>query len=82
MVLTSNLLQRFMNRGHIYNASFSSEIMNGPNKLECYISLDQKCLPGVNALACWASLKVAKKIIVMNNAPGCLSKLLVGGLLS
>ncbi len=23
----------------IYNASFSSELMNGPNKLECYIKL-------------------------------------------
>jgi hypothetical protein len=25
-------------RGHIHNTLFSSELMNGPNKLECYIA--------------------------------------------
>jgi ABC-type lipoprotein release transport system permease subunit len=32
--------------------------MNGPNKLECYITLGWKGLLGTNALAYWARLNV------------------------
>jgi hypothetical protein len=32
--------------------------MNGTNKLEFYITLDQKGLPGTNALAYWALSEV------------------------
>ncbi len=36
--------------------------MNGPNKLECYVTLGCKGLLGTNILAYWAHLYVARKI--------------------
>ncbi len=38
-------------RGHIYYTSFSSLLMNEPNKLVCYITLGWKGLPGTDTLA-------------------------------
>jgi hypothetical protein len=35
---------------------------NGPNKLECYIALDRKGLPGTNTLAFCAHAIVRKKM--------------------
>jgi hypothetical protein len=37
-------------RGRIHNFSFSSQITNWPNKLDCYITVGWKCLSGTNAL--------------------------------
>ncbi len=34
----------------IHNTLFSSQLMNGPNKLECYITPGWKGLPGTNTL--------------------------------
>jgi hypothetical protein len=36
---------------YIHNTSFSSQLMNGPNKLECYITQHWKGLPKTNSLA-------------------------------
>jgi hypothetical protein len=36
--------------------------MNGPDKLECYITLGWKGLPGMNTLGCRAHLQVMKKM--------------------
>jgi hypothetical protein len=36
------------------NISFSLYSMNGPNKLECYITLGWKGLLGINTIAYWA----------------------------
>ncbi len=36
--------------------------MSGPKKLECFIILSWKGVPGTNTLAYWAHLKVKKKI--------------------
>jgi hypothetical protein len=33
-----------------------------PSKIEYYITLGWKCLPGTNTLAYWAPLQVAKKL--------------------
>ncbi len=38
------------------------QLINRPNKLECYITLGWKDLPGTNALAYWAHLNVMRKI--------------------
>jgi hypothetical protein len=40
--------------GSIHNASFSLQLTNGHNKLECYITLDLKGFTGTNTLAYWA----------------------------
>jgi hypothetical protein len=40
--------------------------MNGPKKLDCYISLVWKGLPGKNALGYWTQSLVARK---MNKTP-------------
>jgi hypothetical protein len=37
--------------GRIHNSSFSWELKNEPNKLECYIILGWKGLPVVNSLS-------------------------------
>jgi hypothetical protein len=36
--------------------AFSLQLLSGPNKLEGYITLDWKSLPGLNILAYWAHL--------------------------
>jgi hypothetical protein len=41
-----------------HNTSFSSLLINGPNKLECYIALSKKGLSGANALAYWSYLYI------------------------
>ncbi len=38
-------------RSCIHNTSFSWEVMNEPNKLECYILVGWKGLTGLNTLA-------------------------------
>ncbi len=53
-------------RSLIHNTLFSSQLMNGPNKLECYTTLGWKCLPGPNTLAYWDHYKLWKKRTVMN----------------
>ncbi len=40
-------------RDRIHKHSFSSQLTNGPNKLECYIRVGKKGLPGTNTLAYW-----------------------------
>jgi hypothetical protein len=34
--------------------------MNGPNSVQCYITLSWKGLPGINTLVYWAPLQVTK----------------------
>ncbi len=34
----------------VHNTSFSSELTNGPNKIEWYITLGLKCVQGTNTL--------------------------------
>ncbi len=50
-------------RDHIHNTSFSSKLTNGSNKVECYIILGFKDLPGTNALACLPHLRVTKQMM-------------------
>jgi hypothetical protein len=38
-------------RGGIHNTTFSSKLTNGPNTLECYITVGCKWLLGTNTLA-------------------------------
>jgi hypothetical protein len=40
----------FNSRDRIHNASFSSNLMNGLNKVECYITIDWKAETGTNTL--------------------------------
>ncbi len=40
----------------IHNTRFSSLVINGPNKLDCFITLGFKGLPGTNTVAYWAHL--------------------------
>jgi len=47
------------------NNLFSSECTNGSNKLECYIALDWKGLPGTTP-AYWANYKIRGKLSVVN----------------
>jgi hypothetical protein len=44
--------------------------MNGPKKLESYITLGWKGLPETNTLAYWAHLIVAKEQRVLKMTPG------------
>ncbi len=46
----------------IHNTSFSSYLTNGPNKLDRYITLTLKTLPGTNTFSYWVHLKVTKKM--------------------
>ncbi len=39
---------------HIHNTSFSLSLMNGPKRLECYITLGWKGLQGRNTRSYWA----------------------------
>jgi hypothetical protein len=41
--------------------SFSFQLMNGPNKLECYITLAMKDSPETNTLAQWAHSQAMRK---------------------
>jgi hypothetical protein len=38
----------------IINTSFSSQLTNKPNKLVCYITINQEGLEAANTLAYWA----------------------------
>ncbi len=48
-------------RGSITDTLYSSQLMNSPNKLECYITLGLIRLSGTNALAYRTHLKVKKR---------------------
>jgi predicted small integral membrane protein len=50
-----------LNRDRIHKPLFSSKFTNGPNKLECYITLSWDGLSGTNSQVCWAHLQVTKK---------------------
>jgi hypothetical protein len=56
--------------GCIHIASFSLQLSNGPNKLECYITLGWKGLKWTNALPNWAHSYVKTKLNVVNTVPG------------
>jgi hypothetical protein len=43
--------------------------MRGRNKLECYITLEWKCLPGTNTLDHGPFRKLQRKFIVVNTTP-------------
>jgi hypothetical protein len=58
----------------IHNTPFSLQLMNWPNKLECYITLRWKGLTGRNTLAYWAHFKVTKKKKFCENDPRNLSR--------
>jgi hypothetical protein len=47
-----------------HGISFTSKLLNGPNKLECYITQGWEGLSGTNTLADWAHSYVWKKIVV------------------
>jgi hypothetical protein len=47
-------------RGFIHNTTFSLYLMNGPNKLKCYITPDCKALQWMKILAFWANTYVTK----------------------
>jgi hypothetical protein len=46
----------------VHNTSFSSELSNGPNKIEWYITLGLKCVQGTNTLVYLAPSYVTKKL--------------------
>jgi hypothetical protein len=50
--------------------SFSLQLTNGPNKLECYNTQSQHGLSGKNALAYWSHSKLKKKIKCCEYGPG------------
>ncbi len=52
----------FGTMGCVYNTYISSQLMNRPNKLECYITLSWKGFSGTSALAYWTHLYLTKKI--------------------
>jgi hypothetical protein len=60
----------------IYNASFSLKLLNGPKKLECFSQTNYYSLVLFNTPAFGAHSYVAKKINVVNMAPGHLFKTL------
>jgi hypothetical protein len=47
--------------------------MNGPNKLECYITLSWKGFPGTNSLAYWANRELQRKNSVVNKVLDAIS---------
>jgi hypothetical protein len=49
-------------RGLIQNTSYSLELMNGPNELERYITLNCKCFAGENTLAYRTHLLAMEKM--------------------
>ncbi len=51
-----------VSRIRIHNTSFSSQLMKGPNKPECYVTLDWKGSPWANTLAYWPHSWFAKKM--------------------
>ena len=42
---------KYCHTDHIHNTSFYLKLTNGPNKLDCYITQDQKRLTVTNTLA-------------------------------
>jgi hypothetical protein len=46
----------FVVLGCIHNNSFSSQVKNEPNKLECYITLGWKGFPVTKTPAYWAQM--------------------------
>jgi hypothetical protein len=58
------------NTNYIHNTSFSSQLMNGPDKLEYYITISGKGKPWTNTLASWAICKLQRKWTVVNTSPG------------
>jgi len=46
----------------LYTRNLSSSIMDGPNKLECYITLDWIGSPVTNNLVYWAHSEAMKKM--------------------
>jgi hypothetical protein len=48
---TFHILESLEAWDRIHNTSYSSKIINGPNKLECCITLGWKCLPVTKTLA-------------------------------
>ncbi len=51
--------------------------INGPNKVECYMTLGWKCLPEANSLAYWTICKKWRKWSVVNTVPGICAKILI-----
>ncbi len=49
-------------KDHIHNTSIYVYLMNGPSKLESYITLGWKGMSKTNTLAYWAHSKVTKKM--------------------
>ncbi len=56
-------------RDHIHKPLFSSELMNGPNTLECYILLGWKDFPETNPFAYSAHSQVMKKMKCCEHSP-------------
>ncbi len=54
----------YINWSHIHN-SFSLELTNGPNKLDCHITVDWKCLSGTNTLAYWTLISYTKYKVLL-----------------
>ncbi len=57
---------------HIHKPSFFSQLTNGHNKLECYITLGWKHLPVINTLAYWDHCKLRSELGVVNTVPDLL----------
>ncbi len=55
--------------GLIHSNLFSSKHTIGPNKLECYITLDWKGLPETNTNTYWAHLEVIRTIVCCEYSP-------------
>jgi hypothetical protein len=55
--------------GRVHNTSVSLLLVNGPNKLECYITLDWKGFPDTKRSSLLGSLISYEKINVVNKAP-------------
>ncbi len=55
--------------GRIHSTSFSNQLTNRPNKLECYKTLGWKYLPVASTLTYWSNSKTKKKLCVMNTMP-------------
>ncbi len=50
----------------VHSTSFSSELMNGSNKIQCYIILGWKDFPWTNTLAYWEHFQAKKKGSLVN----------------
>ncbi len=56
--------------GFVFKTLFSSKLMNGPNELDYYITLNWKSLPGANTVAYWTHSFVKKKMNLIEYSPG------------